>query len=311
MLSFAVDGKPELVIGLVNNMPARALRRVTAQFATLLDGDIRVRLRCFASRVDDEPGYEPVAALWNADLHGLIVTGVEPQARDVPDEPLWPLLARLTDWAADNTHSTIWSCMATQAAVFRLSGLRRQRLSTKLAGIYRCTRAGYHPLNVDAPQQWLVPHSRYFDLVPDSLLTAGYNILASGPGMAIDGGADSFTIFAGRSLFLMLQGHPEYGADALFLEHRRDIRRFLAGKTDHWPRPLDCYFDPSTAASLAALSSQAAGQSPEAVLAAVDALAGAIPAPSWREQAVRLFSNWVAYLATQPAYSRETLPVGP
>lgn len=291
----------DLVIGVVNNLPARALARTTEQFATLLQAAAngrRVRLRCFASCVDDDPDHEPIAALWDAELAGLIVSGVEPQATDVPDEPLWPLLARLTDWAADHTVSAIWSCMATQAAVYRLSGLRRQRLPSKLSGVYACMRVDDHPLSAGAPPTWSVPHSRYFDLEPDALRKAGYRVLSSGPGFPGREGINSFTIEVDRSLFVMLQGHPEYGADNLKLEYRRDVRRFLDGTGACWPPVPVGYFDCATADLLASMPSRAREQPVEAVLAAVDAALAVPITAHWRPAAVRLYDAWLSHLAT-------------
>ncbi len=291
-------------------MPERSLRGVEAQFNAVLQSGAaghRVQLRCFSTRVPDHPDYEFVDALWESELDGMIVTGVEPQATDIPDEPLWPTLARLTDWAAEHTHSTLWSCMATQAAVYRLSGIRRQRLPQKLSGIYRCSRAADHPMLAGAPAQWPVCHSRYFDLDPAVLEAAGYRILAHGPGMPGSGGVDSFTITAGRSLFLMLQGHPEYGADSLLREYRRDIRRYLNGERASWPVLPANYFDATTAATLLNLQSNAASQSVEAIVAEVDVAMAAVPMPLWQPQASRLFGNWLNVLAAAKAPQTRTL----
>ena len=44
-----------------------------------------------------------------------------------------------------------------------------------------------------------------------------------------------------RSLFLYLQGHPEYDGGALDREYRRDTARFQAGLQGPPPRPRHCF----------------------------------------------------------------------
>ena len=38
-----------------------------------------------------------------------------------------------------------------------------------------------------------------------------------------------------KSLFVHFQGHPEYGAQTLLKEYRRDIKRFLRGERETYP----------------------------------------------------------------------------
>ena len=142
-----------MVIGLVNNMPDAALQATERQFATLLDaaaGDRPVRLRLYAMPAI-ERGPEAAAhiaahyassdALGRAPLDALIVTGCEPRAQHLADEPYWPSLTRIIDWAAGNTVSTLWSCLAAHAAVLHLDAIERQRLPAKRSGLFACDAA--------------------------------------------------------------------------------------------------------------------------------------------------------------------------
>jgi hypothetical protein len=54
------------------------------------------------------------------------------------------------------------------------------------------------------------------------VVAAGYDILTRSPDMGVD-------MFAKRqrSLFVLLQGHPEYDPTTLLREYRRDVGRFL------------------------------------------------------------------------------------
>src|SRR5450756_1049530 len=151
----------DLTIGLVNNMPDAALQATERQFMRLLRhaaGDIRIDLHCFSLpsvhrsqtakwRVDRQ--YTDIADLGRLHFDGLIVTGAEPNAASLPEEPFWQDLTNLIDWAQTNTRSTIWSCLAAHAAVLHLDGIERQRLDTKCSGIYDCARVADHWLMRD------------------------------------------------------------------------------------------------------------------------------------------------------------------
>ena len=70
----------------------------------------------------------------------MIVTGAEPIAATLPDEPYWNDLTDVIDWAETNTRSAIWSCLAAHAAVLHLDGIERQRLERKCSGVYDCRK---------------------------------------------------------------------------------------------------------------------------------------------------------------------------
>jgi homoserine O-succinyltransferase/O-acetyltransferase len=114
-------------VGLINNMPDLALEQTERQMLKLLDAaadDILVRLKLYA--LPDVPRedwgrkhlarlhYYGVGDLWNSRLDGLIVTGAEPVAPDLTQEPYWHTLTEVFDWAEHNTTSTILSCLAAK-----------------------------------------------------------------------------------------------------------------------------------------------------------------------------------------------------
>src|SRR6267142_6998346 len=110
-------------IGLVNNMPDAALEATERQFTALIEAaatDIPVRLRFFSvphvprsEREERHLGesYLGLRDFWDSRLDALIVTGTEPRAPVLPDEPYWPALAELIEWAEQHTISTVWSCL--------------------------------------------------------------------------------------------------------------------------------------------------------------------------------------------------------
>ncbi len=299
-----------LAIGLVNAMPPAAMRSAEWQFRSLIEaaaGRRPVRFRYFAlpglsGPANDHvpPGhhYEDLDRLWDSGVEGLIVTGTEPREDAITDERCWPAMASLIDWACEHTISTIWSCFAAHAAVFRLDGIARRKLPRKVSGVFLCERNAVHWLLADAPAQWSVPHSRHNDLDESALRAAGYDILSRAAGL----GADMF-VRPGKSLFVMLQGHPEYGGDTLLREYRRDVMRYLTGQTEGYPEPPDHYFDPPTAAAMAALRERALLDRSLELLGAFDATLRNAPPPIWRGDSARLFARWLEYVA-EKAWTR-------
>ena len=93
-----------LTIGLVNNMPDAALQATERQFKGLLRASgvsSIVDLRYFslpslrrspAAQSRIERFYTRFAELRRLHLDGLIVTGAEPNARSLTEEPYWPEL---------------------------------------------------------------------------------------------------------------------------------------------------------------------------------------------------------------------------
>src|SRR5438105_2022191 len=176
-------------IGLVNNMPDSALEATERQFRTLLceaaEG-IVLRFSFFAlpevPRSDEArrrigSSYSSISALWNNHLDGLIVTGAEPVAANLIDEPYWASLTQLIEWAKHNTHSSVWSCLAAHAAVLRIDGIRRHRLGDKLFGVFECANVSDHPLTAGVPHEFCMPHSRWNDIPEDALSACGYRVL--------------------------------------------------------------------------------------------------------------------------------------
>jgi len=311
------DRSGPIVVGLVNNMPDAALRITEQQVRDLLSrsaGDLPVSLRVFslpemprseAGRLHVGQFHEPIAALWTGHVDALIVTGTEPKAPTLEAEPYWAALARLIDWAEEHTTSTIWSCLAAHAAAHHLDGVERRALDSKLIGVFECDRANDHPLVDGGPSRWCVPHSRCNELPEEALVRAGYRILTRSPEV----GADVF-IREGKSLFLFLQGHPEYDSTGLFGEYRRDIRRFLAGDNDRYPELPRGYFNRETAEAMLEFRERALRQRDIALLPSFPAAAAGrqLTAP-WRSTATRLYSNWLSYLADRRAAPHHTAHV--
>lgn len=295
-------------IGLVNNMADPALRSTERQIRGLLDraaGDLTVNLRVYTlPEVPRSPmgrelarAYRDIGELWDTPLDGLIVTGAEPRTDRLQDEPYWASLTRLMEWAEEHTASSIWSCLAAHAALLHLDGIERQRLSAKRFGIFECSVEMDHPVTAGLPARISMPHSRWNELKEEDLSGAGYSLLTR----SSEAGADAF-VKQRRSLFLFFQGHPEYDADTLLLEYRRDIGRYLRGERETYPNvPRGC-FDTAVLWQLQMLRMRAAIHRDESLLTTFPvALATRGAVNTWRETATALYRNWLQYIA---AHSR-------
>jgi homoserine O-succinyltransferase/O-acetyltransferase len=304
-----------VTVGLINNMPDAALEATERQFTDLIRagmGGAIVRLLRFyipqvprgaAARQQMAGRYRDVTELWDGKLDGLIVTGTEPKSQNLKDEPYWPALVNIIDWARAHTSSTVWSCLAAHAAVLQSDGIERRAFPEKLSGVFECGPADAHPMtrNVSLPMR--VPHSRCNDLPEAALKSAGYRILTRSAEAGVD-------IFARqeRSFHLFLQGHPEYEAETLLREYRRDVGRYLRGQRATYPQIPQGYFDQETAAALEAFHGRADAERCGEFLGSFPierAQAGL--AAGWRASAIDLFANWLAYLKDRKAERRSLL----
>jgi homoserine O-succinyltransferase len=308
-------------IGLVNNMPDAALLPTERQFLRLLEPataafDVQIRLFCLpeiargaAAEAQLRARYVPIDHLPDSEIDALIVTGCEPVRADLRDEPYWGSLVRLVDWAKDNTVSTMWSCLAAHAAVLHLDGIERQRLPAKLAGLYEFERVSDHVLLRGIDKRVHTPHSRLNGLSARELVQSGYELLTHSEAA----GVDAF-VKSGRSLFVFLQGHPEYEPDSLYREYRRDMTRFLAGQQETCPSLPQNYFGPKTAREFMDFAETARKERTPGLIESFPACVSPDGERS-HASALRLFANWLAYVAdvkdTQPRAAAERLALAP
>jgi homoserine O-succinyltransferase len=303
-----------LDIGLVNNMPDAALRATEIQFARLLKSAataIEVRLQLFSlpgiarspeTRARMEGFYASTDTLMGTRLDALIVTGCEPHAADLRDEPYWPQMAALVDWASRSTLSTLWSCLGAHAAVLHLDGIKRRPLPQKRSGVFLSERAQDDALFSRMRERHYTPHSRRNTLDEKALAGRGYRILSR----STDGDVDIFTR-PGPSSFVFFQGHPEYDPVSLGREYCRDAQRFLRGETSDYPILPQGYFDAHSEAALHELAA-AAQRDPKSVSAAhlSDLVSLSVPMHPWRASAVQLYANWLHTVVAQKARREAT-----
>src|SRR4029077_8108620 len=253
-----------VVVGLVNNMPDAALESTEAQFSGLLAaaaGKHSVRL-LFSSlpeiprgpdaRARIARGYWPIETLLAEEPDALIVTGTEPIAARLADEPSLRRLVDLIAWAEEHAVAGVWSCLAAHAVVESIDGIQRRRLAEKRCGVFAHSILAGHALLDGVSAPLFMPHSRWNELPVEALRPAGYQILSFSP----ETGADAFVRHE-QSLMLFFQGHPEYEDRTLLKEYRRDVGRYLNGQQSHYPTLPHGYLSPEASALLEAFKARA------------------------------------------------------
>jgi homoserine O-succinyltransferase len=296
-----------ITIGLINNMPDEALKATERQYISLLnsasDGmEIHLSLYTLPRVPRSESSsrhiagiYSSIDDLWEGQLDGLIVTGREPLAADLMDEPYWESFTKTLEWAQENTHSTVWSCLAAHAAVLHMDGIERAKRNDKLFGIFECARGSGHLLTAGTPSRFKLPHSRWNGLPEDRLAGCGYSVLTR----TADAEVDTF-IKQQKKLFVFFQGHPEYESDTLLREYRRDIGRYFKGEIPKYPLMPQGYFDRNTVDALNALQLRAiAGQGEELVPEISTGLSNASIENTWQSSATSIYNNWLRYIRAQ------------
>jgi len=294
-----------LDIGLINNMPDAALDATERQFRALLGAaadDVAMHLTLYSlpevPRTDfgrrQVSRYSSIDDLWVRHHDGLIVTGTEPHAADLKDEPYWESLTRVLEWAACHTYSTILSCLAAHAGILHFDGIERRPLGDKRFGVFECVSVSDHPLTAEAPARLQMPHSRLNEIPEEALRRCGYRVLTRSD----DAGVDAFVKKRNGSLFVFFQGHPEYEASTLLLEYRRDIGRFLRGERETYPSMPQGYFDDEMVEALTALRQRLMADRREELLAEFPIAAAVRKVTNtWHSTAQQLYRNWLLYLA--------------
>jgi homoserine O-succinyltransferase/O-acetyltransferase len=290
-----------LDIAFINNMPDSALRQTERQFSDLLNAgpaDIPVRIWPYTLPGVARQGgaityvrehYLPLERLWRSSPAAVVITGCEPMSADLTREPYWEQLVELLHWARNRTVSTIASCLAAHAAVLSFDGVPRRPLPQKCSGVYRQT-VRRHDLTAGLPAETSMPHSRFNDVPAEAIVSHGYDPLIG----STEVGWTVAVREEGAHLAVLMQGHPEYDADTLLLEFRRDVRRYALGERGSYPSVPVGYFSPSAEVSLARFCDSAKAGERDLVGGFPFAeLLSDVRAP-WRDDARLLYANWLA-----------------
>jgi homoserine O-succinyltransferase len=302
-------------VGLVNNMPDSALISTERQLFDLLNasaGRMPVRLRLYTLPMIPRSDwgrqymgrhYFDLDDLWDRDLDGIIVTGTEPRAHYLAEEPYWRALGKVIDWAKDHTISSAWSCLAVHAAVLYLDRIDRHQLGRKRIGIFNHSKVLDHPLMKNAPAQLRIPHARWNEISEEALAQTGYHVLTR----SADAGADMFVKHQKNSLFVFFQGHPEYDTHSLLGEYRRDVGRFLRHEIEFYPTMPTGYFDDHAEQLLTIFQKRALLDRRGELLASfpTERVAANLK-NSWHAVAKCIYRNWIQYMSDRKVRRRRS-----
>jgi homoserine O-succinyltransferase len=296
----------ELHIGFLNMMPDAALEATERQFIRLVGNCNRIAQfyvypfslpglqRSAEMQAYIDRFYCDFGQLREQGLDGLIITGANVANPALQQEAFWEPLMEVVSWSRHNVASTLCSCLATHALLKYRHDIDRQPLPAKRWGVYshRISQPD-HPLLRDINTRFDVPHSRYNDISREQLETAGLTVLAEsqegGVHMAVS--PDGFGV-------LYFQGHPEYDANSLLKEYRREVLRYLNGELEQIPPFPEHYFSPAAAAIaenylVAAVAAASAGETlPEFPESAIEALLD----NTWGDTAKAIFNNWLGLI---------------
>jgi homoserine O-succinyltransferase len=300
-------GLQPLTVALVNNMPDAAFVETEDQFrraAKSPDG-AQVELRLYTvtgiTRSEKiarliESRYHGLDELWSNPPDALIVTGTEPAQVQLSYEPYWPYLARLLQWAATSVPTTLLSCLAAHASTLLFDGIDRAPRAVKCSGVFLgAVEDRLDPLAAGLPEAVPLPHSRVNDVPERALVDAGYRIIvgsgASGAGWAIAARE------SGNGLFVLCQGHPEYGTLSLLNEYRRDVRRYLFGRgAVPYPHIPEGYLRPKARARLEQFKRRAMSGTDDAPALWAQfpyAEVAATIENTWAPTSATLYANWL------------------
>lgn len=296
----------ELHIGFLNMMPDAALEATERQFIRLVGNCNRIAQfyvypfslpglnRGAQAQAYIDEFYCDFEDLKRQGLDGLIITGANVANPALEQEAFWEPLMDVVRWSEHNVASTLCSCLATHALLKYQHGIDRQPLASKKWGVYsHRVMAPEHPLLRDINTRFDAPHSRHNDISRVQLQDAGLTVLAEsaegGVHMAVS--PDGFRV-------VYFQGHPEYDANSLLKEYKREVLRFLGGELDA-PPPFPENYLPAEAQAIArrfveeAAATAARGEPvrnfPESELEPM-------LDNTWGDTAKAIFNNWLGLI---------------
>ena len=194
---------------------------------------------------------------------GMIITGAPLGKVPFAEVKYWDSLVEIMKWTNEHVTCTMFNCWAVQAALNVFYDLPKQTRAQKLSGVYRHRKAeSTDPLIRGFDDFFLAPHSRYANFETKFIEdNTDLEILADSDetGVYLAVSQDRRQVF--------VTGHPEYDAQTLDNEYRRDIN---AGLNPQMPVNYYPNNDPSNN-----------------------------PLCTWRSHGNLLFSNWLNYYLYQ------------
>jgi homoserine O-succinyltransferase len=236
-------------IGLLNITPDAVLQATERQFMRMVaDYDaanvyvlpigVATEHRSAAAQAHVQHYYESFSSLLETQLDALIVTGANPKSDTIEQEAFWEPMLQVIDWARDRDCSILFSCLAVHAVMQAYFDTHRTLLPEKRWGVYpHQVLDTTHPLAEGIADGWVAPHSHCYDISREQIESIGGRVLFhsddAGVHLAVCGPEERFVLF---------QGHPEYEANSLLKEYKREVLRWFTGERPDYPPHPENYF---------------------------------------------------------------------
>ena len=159
-------------------------------------------------------------AMRDQPLDGLILTGAPVETIDFEDVYYWEEIKTILSDARKNIPSTLGLCWAGFVMAY-LEGVKKLNYDNKLFGVFELKNlAPDHPIMGELDDVFLCPQSRHAGMPDEAMEEASESgrlkLLAYGP----EAGYSIFSTTDDR--FIAHTGHPEYNANRLAEEAKRD-----------------------------------------------------------------------------------------
>lgn len=296
----------ELHIGLLNMMPDTALAATERQFFRLIGESNPIAQfyvhpftlnelpRSVEARTYIDQYYDTVEGIKNQGLDSLIITGANVSGTELSSQPFWEPLKEVAQWAYENVTSTLYSCLATHAAMEFQYGIKRHPQNEKVWGVFEhYLMDRHHPLVNDVNTRFDVPHSRWNEISSADFDQSGLKVLVkSDQGFVhLATSKDGF-----RKVFF--QGHPEYDTISLLKEYKRDLLLAQTGADNPYPPFPENYlgtFEKAILNEYRYRSSQLA-EDARNTLVFPETLLKDIINNTWHDTAVEVVGNWIGLI---------------
>lgn len=253
--------------------------------------------------IDPRGGVDDVDWLALAGMDAVVVSGSEPTAADIAAEPCLSVVERILR-ECSGAASLLFSCQSAHAALYSLYGLQRYRLARREHGVFDHwvhSAALDLPGTVPTPGVALVeglatpvrvPHSRWNAMTSAELRAAGVTVL-------LDSEEAEWHLATGSDglRHLFLQGHPEYLADTMAREYRRDLRRWLGDARRPFPDIPQRYFARDVEDSLLDQAVRLRTTFDPALLEDFPLPDFSEVTTDWSAQSTTFFANWIRAVA--------------
>jgi homoserine O-succinyltransferase len=291
-----------LHVGLLNMMPDAAFQVTEQQFMRLVGTSNQIAqfyVHCFTvpGLARNQPTaayiaahYEDLASVYADGLDALIITGANVVNPRLEEQAFYQPLTEVIGWANEHVTSVLCSCLSTHALMKHLCGINRVPLPRKQWGVYsHRVVTPTHPVLRGINTRFDVPHSRYNAITRQQFVDAGLTILIESDEAGVHAAVseDQF-----RSIYF--QGHPEYDANSLLKEYKREVLRYFNDERDMPPLP-DHYVSDEAYALIAqyledAGAAHASGTAPPEF---PEHAIGRHLDNTWTDTARAIFDNWL------------------